>query len=64
MKQYEVVPFFTGVFSGSLNDKKLTQALNQKASEGWKLTRTISESKRVMGILKRETKFLIFERDG
>lgn len=63
MKQYVVVPFFTGCFGGSLDDKALTSALNEYGSKGWKFTKSIHETKRVFVIFQRETHFLIFERD-
>lgn len=64
MKKYLVVPFFTGCATGSLDEKKLTGALNEHAAQGWRLTRSIHETKKVFGIFSRETHFLIFEKDG
>lgn len=63
MKRYDVVPFYTGCMSGSLNEKKLAETLNKRAAHGWQLSRTIHETKRIWGIFSRETHFLIFERD-
>jgi hypothetical protein len=63
MKQYQVIPFFTGCMSGSLNEGKLTNALNQQAQQGWRLVRTIHETKQVYLFWKRETHFLVFEKD-
>lgn len=60
MREYLVVPFLTGCFSGSLDHKKLTQALNQYAQQGWRFVRTIHESKG--SFIKRESHFLVFER--
>ena len=62
MKEYKTVPFFSGCFSGSLDEKKLNLVLNDYAKQGWRLSRTIHESKLTM-FGNRETHFLIFERD-
>ncbi len=63
MKQYMVVPYFTGCMSGTINETKLTGALNENAARGWVLRTTIHETKKVWGIFSRESHFLIFERD-
>jgi len=59
---YDVDVLTTGVFTGTLKPEKLVAALNARASQGWRLARSIHEEKRVFGIFKREAHFLIFER--
>jgi hypothetical protein len=59
---YDVDVIVTGFFSGTLKKAKLKDSLNKRASDGWKLSRTIAEEKRVFLIFKREAHFLIFER--
>ncbi len=63
MKSYTIHSFHTGFLGGSLNPKKLQSILNNHAKKGWRLARTIKESKRILLIFHRETHFLIFERD-
>jgi hypothetical protein len=63
MKHYEIVTFFTGLFGGSLDDKKLVKVLNDKAAEGWTLASTVQETKKTLIFFRRETVFLIFERN-
>jgi hypothetical protein len=63
MKQYVVVPFFTGCFGGSLDEKALTNTLNEYGAKGWKFSKSINETKKVYIFFQRETHFLIFERD-
>lgn len=66
VKQYLVLPFYTGCLSGGLDEKKLTGALNERAAQGWTLQWSIHESKRVFLFFQRESHFLIFvkDRDG
>jgi hypothetical protein len=59
---YDVDLVTTGFFSGTLNPRKLVETLNKRAGQGWQLTRTIHETKRVFFIFKREAHFMIFER--
>lgn len=62
-RKYMVVPFYTGCFGGGLDEKKLTGALNEYAAQGWRLARTIHETKKVFLIFQRETHFLVFEKE-
>lgn len=64
MKQYLVEPVTTGFFSGALDPRKLQNGLNTRASEGWRLVRSIHETKKVFFIFSREAHFLIYERDA
>ena len=59
---YRVETFVTGCFSGTLNPKKLEDVINKKFSQGWGLSHTIKEEKRVFFIFKREALFLIFKK--
>lgn len=63
MNEYIVVPFRTGCFSGSLNERKLQDTLNGYGQEGWTLSRTIHETQQVFPGFSREAHFLIFERN-
>lgn len=63
MKEYIVVPYLTGCLSGTLDEKKLEKTLNQYAAQGWRLSRTIHETRRVWLFVQREAHFLVFERD-
>ena len=63
MKQYMVIPFFSGCLSGAIDEKKLTGVLNEHAAKGWALRTTIHETKKVWFVFQRESHFLIFERD-
>ena len=64
MKQYIVVPQYTGCLDGTLNEKKLNAVLNEWGSKGWMLKENIHETKRVFFFFQREAHFLIFERDA
>jgi hypothetical protein len=64
MKQYLVESVTTGFFSGTLNPQKLQNALNQRGAQGWRLVRTIRETKKILGMFSREAHFVIYERDG
>ena len=63
MKQYVVVPYLTGCISGTISESKLQDMLNAHANQGWKLARTIHETRKVLLVFQREAHFLIFERD-
>lgn len=63
MKEYIVVPHFTGCAGGSLDEKKLQRTLNEYANQGWRLARTIHETRKIWFIIQREAHFLVFERD-
>jgi hypothetical protein len=60
--RYEIDLVSTGFFSGNLNAIKLAEALNRRGSQGWRLARTIHETRRMALIFRREAHFLIFER--
>lgn len=62
--RYLVETLDTGMFSGALSARKLEEHLNRKGREGWKLVRTIHETRKVLGLFSREAHFLVFERDG
>ena len=64
MKQYLVKAVTTGFFSGSLSERKLQDFLNQHTAQGWKFVKSIHETKKVLGIFKREAHFVIFEKDS
>ena len=59
---YTVYPLSTGFFSGTLNPKKLEEALNLHAQQGWIFEKSIHETKKILGIFSREAHFLIFRR--
>lgn len=61
---YDVVPFYTGIFSGTLNESKLKAILNDHGQKGWKLERTVSERRRVLFFFSREVHFLVFRFVG
>lgn len=63
MKKYLTVPFYTGCMSGVLDEKKLNGTLNEYGAQGWRLTKTIHETRKVYLIFLREAHFLIFEKD-
>ena len=58
--QYIVYPLTTGFFSGTLNPKKLQEALNQHSQQGWIFDKSIHETTKIFGIFSREAHFLIF----
>ncbi len=60
--EYLVVPLDTGFFLGTLDAKKLEAQLNQHGSHGWRFARSIHETRRSLGIFRREAHFLVFER--
>ena len=60
--QYLVYPLTTGIFSGTLDHRKLQDALNKHAASGWEFDKSIQETKKVLGIFSREAHFLIFRR--
>lgn len=63
MATYKVIKFDTGFFSGTLNPKKLEAQLNDHAAEGWRLARTIHETRRSWVLFSRETHFLVLVKD-
>lgn len=63
MKEYIVVPYLTGCFSGAMSAPKLEKLINSHAVQGWRLSRTIHETTKVWGLISREAHFVIFERD-
>lgn len=62
MKEYLIKPVTTGFFSGSLSEIKMQDFLNKHGASGWKFVKSIHETKRVLGLFKREAHFVIFER--
>lgn len=58
-----MVPVDTGFFSKTLDPKRLTDALNDYAQNGWELARTIHEERKSLGIFRREAHFLVLERE-
>ena len=60
--EYRVVPLDTGFFLGTLDPKKLQNQLNSHGSQGWRFARSIHETRRALGIFRREAHFLVFER--
>lgn len=63
MKRYKVVPLTTGCITGNLDPEKLERAINNFAEKGWEFERSIHETKRILGIFKREAHFLIFSKE-
>jgi len=63
MKEYEVVPFTGGCITGNVSDSDLQSTINQKASEGWTLSKTLTDTQRFLLFFSRTTHFLIFERE-
>ena len=63
MKQYLVVPFYSGCISGGLNEKKLTATLNEHAAQGWRFAYSIHETRRIWFFFTRETHFIVLERE-
>lgn len=64
MRTYSIYTYKTGVFSGTLNPEKMLEVLNEHASRGWTLSRTIRERRRVWLFFSREAHFLIFEKEA
>lgn len=62
MTRYEVEVISTGMFTGTLDPRKLQEILNRRADQGWTLARTIKEERRRFLMGQREAHFLIFER--
>ncbi len=62
-KEYLVEPVTTGIFSGTLDPRKLQSTLNQHGSQGWKFVKSIHETKKILGIFSREAHFMIYERE-
>jgi hypothetical protein len=62
MKDYFVDTVTTGLFSGTLKAAKVQAALVKHAREGWRLSKTIHERKRVLLFFSREVHYLIFEK--
>jgi hypothetical protein len=62
-KEYRVELLHTGVFSGTLDPKRLQAALNRPGAEGWRFVRSIHETRRVFFLFQREAHFLVFEKD-
>ena len=63
LREYSVIPLQTSLIGGALDPNQLQAQLNGAGRGGWKFVRTIHESKRVLGIFKREAHFLVFERE-
>lgn len=64
IKQYAVVPFHTGFFSGALHPVKFEQFLNQHGAMGWRFVRSIHETRRIFLFFSREAHFCVFEREA
>lgn len=62
MYEYQVKPLNTSLFGGSLDPKKLENALNEEAGSEWEFVRSIHETKKVLGVFKREAHFLVYKR--
>ena len=62
--RYEVDVLKTGLFSRTLDPRQLTDALNNRAAQGWMLARTIKEERRGLLFTRREAHFLIFQREA
>lgn len=61
--EYQVDQYKTTFFGGHVRAGDLQSALNTRAREGWRLVRTITDSKRSFLFFAREVHFLIFERE-
>ena len=53
----------TGFFTGNLSGERLQKALNTMGRDGWRFVRSIRETRRSLGLFRREAHFLVFERD-
>lgn len=62
-REYLVEPLSTGLFSGSLDPRKLQNFLNKYGKQGWRFVRSIHETYTVFIFFKREAHFVIFERE-
>jgi uncharacterized protein DUF4177 len=60
--RYAVDVLSTRFLSRTLPRERLEKALNDRAAQGWKFTRSITESRRKFLIFRRDAHFLIFER--
>lgn len=63
MKEYLVVPFHTGFFSGTFNPAKFQELLNAHGRMGWKFDRSIHERRRILFLFSREAHFVVFSRE-
>jgi hypothetical protein len=61
--EYDVVPFQGGCLTGNINESQLKSTINQKAGEGWRLSKTLTDTRRFLVFFNRTTHFLIFERE-
>ena len=64
MRSYRIVTFKTGFFSGNIKPTKLESTLNDEAKNGWRFVRSIHETVRSFIIFKRESHFLVFEKEA
>lgn len=63
MKEYLVVPFNTGFFSGAFHPVKFQDLLNAHGRMGWSFSKSIHEQRRILFFFSREAHFVIFSRD-
>ena len=61
MKQYTVTTHKMRMFSGTVNEAKLSEILNKHAKGGWTLRTITAVSKRVF-LFKKESLLLTFEQ--
>jgi Domain of unknown function (DUF4177) len=60
--RYAVDLVLTRFWSRTLPPQRLERALNDRATQGWKFSRSITEKRRKFLIFTRDAHFLIFER--
>lgn len=60
--QYEVEVIKERFWSGTLDHKRLSGILNDRASNGWDYRHSITANRRVLLLFKRDAHFLIFAK--
>lgn len=63
-KTYEVEVLKTRFWTGTLPPRRLASMLSDRASGGWSFRHSITVYRRVLLVFKRESYYLIFEREG
>lgn len=61
---YDVEVIKERFWSGTLDQKRLTSILNDRADNGWKYDHSLTASRRVLLVFKRDAYFLIFSKEG
>lgn len=63
MATYKVVPFSGGCITGNISESDLQDTINEYASNGWTLSKTVTDTRRFLVVFNRTTHFLIFEKE-